>query len=222
MLKEGRQAYFVCSLVSETENMMAQAAEDLHYRLSEHVFKEWRVEKLHGQMKPSEKEAIMERFRRHEIDVLVSTTVIEVGVDVANASVMVIEDANRFGLAQLHQLRGRVGRGVHQSFCILVADATGEDSRNRLEVMTSTNDGFEIAEADLRLRGPGVLAGTMQSGNADFLYADLLRDTVHLEQARAAAQEVVAQDPELKSMEWQRVLSRIRNQRSDIAVITVS
>ena len=130
----------------------------------------------------------MDAFRRHELDILVSTTVIEVGVDVPNASTMVIEDANRFGLSQLHQLRGRVGRGAHQSYCLLIADAKNEESRARMEIMTATTDGFKIAEEDLRLRGPGELAGTRQSGNLDFKIADLVMDGKLLEVARQAAQ----------------------------------
>ena len=222
LLEAGRQAYVVCPLVSESEKMLSQAAEELFTQLSTGVFSEMRVGLLHGQMKPREKESVMEKFRLHELDVLVSTTVIEVGVDVPNSTAMVIEDATRFGLSQLHQLRGRVGRGGHQSFCVLVADAKGEDARARMEVMISTSDGFRISEEDLRLRGPGELAGTKQSGNLDFKVADLVQDRRMLEIARQAALEVVERDPTLSGEEWAGVLARVQERRSDLAVVTVS
>ncbi|RYG44498.1 ATP-dependent DNA helicase RecG [bacterium] len=219
---EGRQAYFVCPMVSESEKMNAQAAEDLYEELQNGAFHDLRVALLHGQMKPKEKEAVMDAFRRHESDVLVSTTVIEVGVDVPNASIMVIEDANRFGLAQLHQLRGRVGRGQYQSYCVLVADAKNEESRKRLETMVETNDGFRIAEVDLELRGPGMVAGTQQSGNADLGMADLVHDGRLLEVARQAAIDAVERDPGLASDDWNLVRDRIRGQRDAFGVAGVS
>jgi ATP-dependent DNA helicase RecG len=222
LIEEGRQAYVVCPMVSESEKMLAQAAEELHMQLSTGVFADKRVGLLHGQMKSKEKEAVMEQFRRHELDILVSTTVIEVGVDVPNSTVMIIEDATRFGLSQLHQLRGRVGRGSNQSFCVLVADAKGEDARIRMEVLVGTTDGFKIAEEDLRLRGPGELAGTKQSGNLDFKIADLVQDGRMLEVARQAAMEVIERDPMLSSPEWKEVLAKIREVRADGAVVTVS
>ncbi|MBC8064064.1 MAG: ATP-dependent DNA helicase RecG [Chlorobia bacterium] len=222
LVEEGRQAYFVCPMVSESEKMQAQAATDLAYRLESGVFKDLRVGLLHGQMKSSEKEDVMNRFRRHELDILVSTTVIEVGVDVPNASVMVIEDANRFGLSQLHQLRGRVGRGDHQSYCILIADARNEDARERMDTMVETTDGFEIAEVDLRLRGPGELAGTAQSGNRDFKIADLVQDGKLLEVARQAALKLIEKDPTLVLPENQGILAKVQERRSQTAVITVS
>lgn len=222
LLQEGRQAYFVCPMVSESEKMLAQAAEDLHYRLTEGIFSDLRVGLLHGQMKPKEKEEVMDSFRRQELDVLVSTTVIEVGVDVPNASVMVIEDANRFGLSQLHQLRGRVGRGEYQSFCVLIADARSEDAKERMQVMVETTDGFQIAEADLRIRGPGELAGTAQSGNRDFKIADLVQDGKLLEVARQAAMRLVERDPRLTSPENKLLLERVSERRSQTAVVTVS
>lgn len=201
MIEEGRQVYFVCPMVSESEKMQAQAAEDLHYRLQQGVFHERRVGLLHGQMKPAEKEAVMNAFRQHELDILVSTTVIEVGVDVPNASVMVVEDANRFGLSQLHQLRGRVGRGEHQSFCILIAEARTDDAQTRMATMVETSDGFKIAEVDLRLRGPGEVAGTKQSGNLDFKVADLVQDGAMMEVAREAALKLIKSDPTLERPE---------------------
>lgn len=221
LLEQGRQAYFVCPMVSESEKMQAQAAEDLYYRLQSELFGK-RIALLHGQMKSRDKEEVMEAFRRHEYDVLVSTTVIEVGVDVPNASVMVVEDANRFGLSQLHQLRGRVGRGAHQSFCILISDAKSEDAKARTEIMVQTSDGFRIAEEDLRLRGPGELAGTKQSGNLDFKIADLVQDGKMLEVARQAAIKVVEADPQLAKPENRGILGRVRERRSAMAVVTVS
>jgi ATP-dependent DNA helicase RecG len=221
MIDQGRQAYFVCPLVSETEKMNAQAAEDLHYRLTQ-VYPDLKVGLLHGQLKSKEKEEVMEQFRSGVTQILVSTTVIEVGVDVPNATVMVIEDANRFGLAQLHQLRGRVGRGDHQSFCVLVAEATSEDARQRMEVMVSTNDGFVIAEEDLRLRGPGVIAGTQQSGNADFAVGDLVLDGKMMEVARQAAFRLIAEDPRLENPNYAGILEQVKTKRSDLAIVTVS
>ncbi len=222
LIEEGRQAYFVCPMVSESEKMMAQAATDLHYRLDTGVFINQRVGLLHGQMKPREKEEVMEQFRRHELDILVSTTVIEVGVDVPNSSVMVIEDANRFGLSQLHQLRGRVGRGSQQSYCVLIADTKSEDSRARIDAMTSTTDGFKIAEIDLELRGPGSMLGTQQSGNLDYKIADLVQDGRMLEVARQAAMKLVDQDPQLALPENAGILVKVRQKRSDAAVLTIS
>lgn len=222
LIESGRQAYFVCPMVSESEKMLTQAAEELHRQLSTGVYEDMRVGLLHGQMKPKEKESVMESFRRHDLDILVSTTVIEVGVDVPNSSVMVIEDATRFGLSQLHQLRGRVGRGGNQSFCILIADAKTEEARTRMEVMVATNDGFRISEEDLRLRGPGELAGTKQSGNLDFKIADLVQDGKMLEVARQAAMEAIERDPALSAPEWAGVLARVQERRSDMAVVTVS
>jgi ATP-dependent DNA helicase RecG len=222
LLDEGRQAYFVCPMISESERMQAQAAEDLHYRLSHEDFRDKRVGLLHGQMKPAEKEEVMDAFRRGELDILVATVVIEVGVDVPNASAMVIEDANRFGLSQLHQLRGRVGRGQHQSFCVLIADARNEESQRRMEVLVETTDGFRIAEEDLKLRGPGDVMGTRQHGALDLHVADLIQDSALLERARQSAMRILDDDHDLAAPEMARVLERVRARRSDEALITVS
>jgi ATP-dependent DNA helicase RecG len=222
LIEGGRQAYFVCPMVSESEKVMAQAATDLHYRLSTGVFAEKRVGLLHGQMKSKEKEDVMEQFRRHEFDILVSTTVIEVGVDVPNSTVMVIEDANRFGLSQLHQLRGRVGRGDQQSYCVLIADTKGEDARARVDAMCSTNDGFKIAEIDLELRGPGSMMGTQQSGNLDYKIADLVLDARMLEVARQAAMRLVESDASLSLAQHAGILMKVKQKRSDAAVVTIS
>ena len=223
LLKEGRQAYFVCPVIAESEKMQTQAAQDLYYRLSEGELKEYKVGLLHGQMKPVEKEETMDAFRRGALDVLVSTVVIEVGVDVPNASVMVVEDANRFGLSQLHQLRGRVGRGEWQSFCVLVADAGNPDAQKRLEVLVATTDGFRIAEEDLEIRGAGKLFGTEQHGRQlDFEFADLLRDGVLLEKARGAAIRILEDDPGLKKRENAALLARVKEKRPEQALVSVS
>lgn len=222
LVKEGRQAYFVCPAIEESEKLQTQAAQDLFYRLQETVFSDLRVGLLHGQMKAVEKEEVMDRFRKHELDILVATVVIEVGVDVPNATVMVIEDAGRFGLSQLHQLRGRVGRGSHQSFCILIAGAGTGDARERMETLVMTQDGFRIAEVDLKLRGPGDLLGTAQSGALDFKLADLNRDFALLEQARNLAAEIVRQDPDLTRSEHAGLAEAIQSKREDDAWISVS
>lgn len=222
LVEQGRQAYFVCPMVSENEKMMAQAAEELYQQLSLGVFIDFKVGLLHGQMKSAQKDEVMAAFRANELQILVATTVIEVGVDVPNASVMVIEDANRFGLAQLHQLRGRVGRGDTQSYCILVADAKSDDVMRRMDVMVATTDGFRIAEEDLEIRGPGNVAGTEQSGSLDFKVADLIQDSKLLEIARQAAMRIIEQDSLLSSAEWDKVRRKLRERRSDVALITIS
>lgn len=222
LLESGSQAYVVCPMVGESEKMNAQAAEDLHYRLTNEVYPDLKIGLLHGQMKSAEKEEVMAQFRAGGLNLLVSTTVIEVGVDVPNATVMVIEDANRFGLSQLHQLRGRVGRGADQSYCILLADAKNEDAQARLDVMVATQDGFKIAEEDLRLRGPGELAGTKQSGNLEFKVADLIQDGRLLEEARQAAIKIIDSDPKLERSENRGMLDSVRGKPSDQALIASS
>ncbi|MCW5937628.1 MAG: ATP-dependent DNA helicase RecG [Fimbriimonadaceae bacterium] len=222
LLDEGRQAYFVCPAIFESEKLQTQAAEDLFYRLSQLEFPDRRVGLLHGQLKPAEKQEVMEAFRAHRLDVLVATVVIEVGVDVPNASVMVIEDANRFGLAQLHQLRGRVGRGDTQSFCVLVADSRSEDTERRLSVLVETTDGFRIAEEDLDIRGPGDMMGTRQHGSLDLQVGDLIKDADLLEKARQAAIDVLENDPQLERPEWSPVVERLRERRAKEALIMVS
>lgn len=197
-LEAGRQAYLVYPLVEESESLKIQSAteavEKWRKRLST-----YEVGLLHGKLGPEEKEEIMRRFREHEIDVLVATSVIEVGVDVPNANLMVIYHAERFGLAQLHQLRGRIGRGEHTSYCILISDGKTEESVEKLAVMEKTSDGFQIAEEDLRLRGPGDVLGTMQSGLGDFRFPDFLGDTALLRTARALAEQVLQEDPGLNA-----------------------
>jgi len=197
-LKKGRQVYVVYPLVEESEKSDLKAATEMAAHLQKDVFPGWRLGLLHGRMKSDEKEAVMALFKSGQTHILVSTTVIEVGVDVPNASVMVIEHPERFGLAQLHQLRGRVGRGAHQSFCILMGPRMfAEEARDRLNAFARTNDGFQIAEEDLRLRGPGEFFGTRQSGLPDLRAANIIRDADLLEKARMEAFDLVQQDPEL-------------------------
>ena len=209
-VRQGRQVYVVYPLIRESEKLDLKNLEDGYDTLCQ-AFPEFRLSKVHGRMKAADRDAEMQRFARGETQILVSTTVIEVGVNVPNASVMVIENAERFGLAQLHQLRGRVGRGAEQSYCILVTGyELSTDTRRRIQIMTETNDGFEIAEADLKFRGPGDLEGTQQSGTAfELRVANLARDGQIVQQARDMAREVVEADPNRTRPEyavlWQRL-----------------
>jgi ATP-dependent DNA helicase RecG len=198
---EGRQVYVVYPLVEESEDSDLRAATEMAERLQRETFPERRVGLLHGRLGFADKERVMREFKDGVLDILVSTTVIEVGIDVPNASVMLIEHAERFGLSQLHQLRGRVGRGPWKSYCILLAGSLSEDGRRRIEAMTSTSDGFRIAEVDLELRGPGDFFGTRQSGLPEFRVADLLRDGAMLEEARREAFALVQADPKLLAPE---------------------
>ena len=190
-LAEGRQAYVVYPVIEEGETSALKAAEQQYERLKTDIFPHVHVGLLHGKMPSEQKEAVMRRFQAGEIQVLVATTVIEVGVDVPNATVMVIEQAERFGLAQLHQLRGRVGRGESQSACYLVTTRMNEVARERIRTLVESNDGFYIAEMDMRLRGPGEFAGTRQSGIPGLRIANLFRDAGILEAARAEAEAVI-------------------------------
>jgi ATP-dependent DNA helicase RecG len=193
---EGRQAFVVCPLVDDSPKVEAASATAEHERLSA-LLADLRVGLIHGQMRSADKEGIMAAYRAGEIDVLVSTTVIEVGIDVPNATVMVIEDAQRFGLSQLHQLRGRVGRGNHPGVCLLLADPTTTEGEERLTAMVGTNDGFRLAEEDLRIRGQGTVFGTRQSGVKDLKLADILADFEMLTVARRDAFALVDSDPVL-------------------------
>jgi ATP-dependent DNA helicase RecG len=195
----GRQAYIVFPLIEESETLSAKAATIEFEKLRNAIFPEISIGLMHGKLKPQEKDEVMEAFRAGEYKILVSTTVIEVGVDVPNATVMVIENADRFGLAQLHQLRGRVGRGGEKSYCFLVADSRSEQTRQRLGIMTQTNDGFVIAEKDLELRGPGEFLGVRQSGMPDLALANIVDDAKILELARNVALEIIKEDPELQN-----------------------
>lgn len=221
LIDQGRQAYVICPMVSESEFMMSQAATELYEYLQAHDFQAYRVGLLHGKLKPVEKEAVMSAFAANELHVLVATTVVEVGVDVPNATVIVIEDANRFGLAQLHQLRGRVGRGSHQSYCILVAEDSSDEVRKRLEVLVETTDGFRISEVDLELRGAGELVGTKQSGRVDFRFGDLVRDAALMEKARSCASEILTSD-EFPEPKWDPVRSRLTEKRHQMALLSIS
>lgn len=209
-VNEGRQIYIVYPLIKESEKMDLKNLEEGYKNIKE-VFPEFNISMVHGQMKPAEKEEEMQKFVRNETQIMVATTVIEVGVNVPNASVMIIENAERFGLSQLHQLRGRVGRGADQSYCILVTSfKLTNESIKRIEIMTRTNDGFEIAEADLKLRGPGDLEGTQQSGIAfDLHIANLARDGQLLQHVRNLAERIVTEDPDEKRPEnalfWQQL-----------------
>ena len=210
-VREGRQVYIVFPLIEESEKMDLKNLEQ-GFEVLRQVFAEFRLSKVHGRMKPAEKEAEMRRFVSGETQILVATTVIEVGVNVPNASVMVILDAQRFGLSQLHQLRGRVGRGADQSFCMLVTPfKLSEDTRKRIDIMCATNDGFRIAEADLKLRGPGDLEGTQQSGMAfDLKIANIATDGQLVQMARDEAQHIIDEDPECRSPRYQLLWSRLR------------
>ena len=209
-LDSGNQAYIVCPAVEENENDIASAvkhAEDL----AKKEFKDYKVGLLHGKMKPKEKDKIMSQFQSGEIQLLVSTTVIEVGVDVPNSTVMVIENAERFGLSQLHQLRGRVGRGKDKSYCILVSDAKGESARARLEIMCKTNNGFTIADKDLELRGPGEFFGSRQHGLPEMRIASFTENMDTVRQTHAAAKKILAEDPTLSKPENQGLKTATKN-----------
>ncbi|MBP3767849.1 MAG: ATP-dependent DNA helicase RecG [Prevotella sp.] len=213
-IQQGRQVYIVFPLIEESESLDLKNLEDGFEQLKE-TFPEYRLSKVHGKMKPKEKEEEMQRFVSGETQMLVATTVIEVGVNVPNASVMVILEAQRFGLSQLHQLRGRVGRGADQSFCILVTSyQLSADTRKRIDIMCETNDGFRIAEADLKLRGPGDLEGTQQSGMAfDLKIADIARDGQLVQLARDEAQRIIDEDPGCQNAKYQTLWNRLRELR---------
>ena len=189
-LNEGRQAYIVCPAIEENEAVNTKSVKEYAEKISSEDFKDYRIGLLHGQMPANKKDEVMRRFKDGELDVLVSTTVIEVGVDVPNAAVMLVEDADRFGLSQLHQLRGRVGRGEYQSYCILVTDNVSETSKQRLRVLSSTSDGFKISEADLELRGPGDFFGSAQHGLPKLKIADVAADSDILKLAQSVAGEI--------------------------------
>lgn len=197
-IEKGRQVYVVCSLVEESETLDLKSASEVYDELRYDFFKDLRVGLLHGKMKASEKDQVMEAFKNHELDILVSTTVIEVGVNVPNASLMIIENAERFGLAQLHQLRGRVGRGSEKSYCTLIYGSKTEICRHRMAIMEETNDGFKISEKDLELRGPGDFFGTRQHGLPELRVANLFKHMKILRLVQKEAREIYAQDPALR------------------------
>ena len=202
-LAHGRQAYVVFPLVAESEKVDLQAAITGAERLQQEAFSKWTVGLIHGRMKADQKDRVMADFKAGRIQMLVATTVIEVGIDVSNATVMLIEHADRFGLAQLHQLRGRVGRGAHQSHCFLMGpNRLSEEARRRLEALVKSHDGFMIAEEDLRIRGPGEFFGTRQWGPSDLRVANLIRDAKILEEAREEATRLLQRDPQLARPEY--------------------
>ena len=204
-IDEGRQAYIVCPLVEENEEINAQSVLELAERYKNEVFADYKVEYLHGKMKPKEKDEIMEKFKKGEIDILISTTVIEVGVNVPNASIMIVENAERFGLAQLHQLRGRVGRGEYKSYCILKYQGNSDIIRQRMSIMQETNDGFKISEKDLELRGSGEFFGTKQHGLPEFKIANIFQDMPMLKNIQSIASDILKEDPELEQEKNKRL-----------------
>ena len=217
-IQKGRQVYVVTPLIEESESeIMAEivSAEQMYEDLCTIMPKSCRIEILHGKMTGSEKEAVMECFRHQEFDLLVSTTVIEVGVDVANASLMIIENAERFGLSQLHQLRGRVGRGEYESYCILIAGDRSKKTQHRLEVIEKYSDGFIISEKDLELRGPGEMRGTRQSGMPDLILGDLSKDGDIIEKSRELAKKILQADGGLEA-QWASRLKEELRRRVDL------
>jgi ATP-dependent DNA helicase RecG len=211
-VEAGRQCYFICPLIEESDKLDVQNAIDLHVQLQQ-AFPDLRIGLLHGRLTAAEKEEAMRAFGDNELHVLVATTVVEVGVDVPNATLMIIMDAERFGLSQLHQLRGRVGRGGHQSYCVLIADPKSESGRERMKVMTETDDGFEVARRDLELRGPGDFFGTKQSGVPDFKLADMSSDFAVLEEARDDAAELTGRPDFWKAPAFARLHEVLRREQ---------
>lgn len=214
-IDEGRQCYIVCPLVEENEEIEAKSVLELAEKYKKETFKDYKLEYMHGKLKPTEKDAIMEKFKNGEIDILISTTVIEVGVDVPNANIIVIENAERFGLATLHQLRGRVGRGKYKSYCILKYKGNTDVIKERMNIMTKTNDGFIISEKDLELRGSGEFFGTKQHGIPEFKIANLFEDMETLKSVQSVALKITQIDPNLENKENEvlkkQVLNKITN-----------
>lgn len=208
-VREGRQAYVICPMVEESENVEAENVVDYADKLKQELPSDIRIEYLHGKMKGSQKNEIMERYAKHDTDVLVSTTVIEVGVNVPNATVMMIENADRFGLAQLHQLRGRVGRGKYQSYCIFVSGIKNKKTKERLDIINKSNDGFKIAEEDLKLRGPGDFFGVRQSGDMEFKIGDIFTDAQVLKNAADAATAIMSEDSQLEALENENLKRKV-------------
>lgn len=213
-LREGRQAYVVAPLIEESENIDAKSAEELYKELTD-KFRGFKVALIHGNLKAAEKDGIMDAFASGEIDVLVSTVVIEVGINVPNSTVMIIENCERFGLAQMHQLRGRVGRGSEQSYCFLICHNESKVALERSEIMASSCDGFDIAEEDLKLRGPGEIFGTRQHGLPEMHVSDLVRHADVLEKAKDIAKNIIDEDPQLTDPKYVKLKGRIKKMFGD-------
>jgi len=226
LVGEGRQAYIICPAVEDRTAEDApdgepspfadlKAVKSYAQHLQDEVFPDLRLALLHGKMRPREKDAVMAAFAAGDVDVLVSTTVVEVGVDVPNAALIIVENAERFGLSQLHQLRGRVGRGKHQSYCVLITNSHAQDAMTRLKTLASTTDGFKISEEDLKLRGPGDFFGSRQHGLPQLALADLSGDMRLLQQAQQSARQLLQHDPTLSRPENRPVLDRVRQMFAD-------
>ena len=214
-IDEGRQCYIVCPLVEENEEINAKSVMEIFEEYKTKIFPNYKVEYLHGKMKQKEKDAIMEEFKNGNINILISTTVIEVGVNVTNANIMIIQNAERFGLAQLHQLRGRVGRGEHQSYCILKYEGNSRIIKERMDVITKKNDGFVISEKDLELRGSGEFFGTRQHGIPEFKIANLFEDMTILKGVQAVALSIIDKDPYLENKENEKLKKMVENKFKD-------
>ena len=214
-IDEGRQCYIVCPLVEENDEINAKSVMEIFEEYKTKIFSEYKVEYLHGKMKQKEKDSIMDEFKNGNIDILISTTVIEVGVNVPNANIMIIQNAERFGLAQLHQLRGRVGRGEHQSYCILKYEGNSRIIKERMDVITKTNDGFVISEKDLELRGSGEFFGTRQHGIPEFKIANLFEDMTILKGVQAVALSIIDKDPYLENKENEKLKKMVENKFKD-------
>jgi ATP-dependent DNA helicase RecG len=210
-VQQGRQAYIVCPLVEDSDEIEAESAEGLAERIRDDELLGLKVGLIHGKLKGSDKDEIMRSFAEGGLDVLVSTTVIEVGINVPNAVIMVIENAERFGLSQLHQLRGRVGRGSHQSYCILFNQSKSSISKQRMEIMVKSNDGFVIAEKDLELRGPGDVFGVRQHGLPEFKIANLYRDMEVLKEVQKAVKVIAGRIPDAGNDEYKPIMERLDN-----------
>ncbi|MBQ7568282.1 DNA helicase RecG, partial [bacterium] len=218
-INQGRQAYIVCPLIDENDKIEATAAIQECDYLRQRIYPEFAVGLLHGKMKASEKDAVMNKFKNGDYKILISTTVIEVGVDVPNATVMLVQNADRFGLAQLHQLRGRIGRGSHQSMCLFMGQAQGSMAKRKLKAIARLSDGFEVAEEDLDIRGPGDYYGMRQSGLPELKVADLMRDSKLLSLARQDALDILRRDPNLEYPEHQPLKQHLECLQFDVSEI---
>jgi ATP-dependent DNA helicase RecG len=218
-IEKGNQIYIVYPLVDESDKSELKSATQEAEKLSKTLFKNNRVALLHGKMNPKEKNEVMMKFKNKEYDILIATTVIEVGIDVPNATMIIIQHADRYGLATLHQLRGRVGRGQKKSFCILISDAKGQTAKQRLKIMTSTCDGFKIASEDLKMRGPGEFTGTIQHGFPEFKAGDIIKDVKLIEYAKQVAADIISKDPQLLAPENTNINFLLNNKYNQLSKI---